>query len=152
MEVWHPRKLFSAEFPIIYLLFKWLKASTDQYKYSAWWRNQITPNFQVHRDTWGHKLQLVKLMPKLLRQNILCWAEPVIFFSWVGPVPYLELLGRDQSKKTPCILWTRGQGHHRPAWQALKMCQTVKKLTSGGFSSLTTSAITSAAPRSLEVC
>ena len=29
-----------------------------------------------------------------------------------------------------------------------KKCQTVKKLTSGGFSSVTTSAITSAAPKS----
>ena len=30
----------------------------------------------------------------------------------------------------------------------LKKCRTVKKLTSGGFSSMTTSAITSAAPQS----
>ena len=30
------------------------------------------------------------------------WAESVIFLYWVGPVPYLEVLERDQSKKTPC--------------------------------------------------
>ena len=27
----------------------------------------------------------------------MCWAERVIFFSWVGLVPYLELLWQNQS-------------------------------------------------------
>ena len=37
----------------------------------------------------------------------LCWAVSVIFLNWVEPVPYLELLGRDQLKKkhpVPCTL------------------------------------------------
>ena len=41
---------------------------------------------------------LLKTWPFSMR-----WTEPVIFLYWVGPVPYLELLGRDQSKKHPVL-------------------------------------------------
>ena len=136
MEARCPRKLFSAEFQIIYSIFKWFKASADQ-SVKVFFFMEISdyalleePFEREQRDTGNNgsfkilgeakvtesrddrvekpalnifnlKMALAGLKPNQEKYSRYYYssnfsAEPVIFHYWVGPVPYLELLGRDQ--------------------------------------------------------